>query len=237
MSHDHHHGHGHRHTHDHVMDDMVIHPHAQMEQFRREYINYGYLFAVSFVAAVGEFLGAILLAHSVSAQTDAIHGLTHVALYGLALWVSREIYLRQMTIHDAHHYREKFIIFYVPLVFMGLAWTSYTSVLKLLSSETVISGYMLASVSVGLCGNIVALAILNAISKIHGEAAHTHTAHQWLSLDTWGDLAFSVIVLITSVAAIIAPRLPIHIIDPVISFLGIIWIGSLGIQILRKKTI
>lgn len=237
MSHGHHHGHGYSHARDNVMNDMVMHPHAHAQRLRREYINYGYLFGVSFMFAVGEFLIAILLAHSVSAQTDAIHGLTHVALYGLAFWVSRQIYMRQMTVHNAHHYRERFIILYVPLVFMGLAWTSYTSVVKLLSSETVVSAYMLASVSVGLCGTVIALRILHTISTIHREAVHRHTAHHWISLDTWGDFAFSVIVLITSIAAIIASWLPIYIIDPVLSFVGIIWIGLLGVQILRKKTI
>lgn len=229
MSHGHHHSHGHTH-------DYVIHPHSHAEQLRHEYHNYCYLFAVSLVAAVGEFLIALLLAHSVSAQADAIHALTHVALIGLAFWISRQIYTRHMNPHRAHDYREKFIIFYVLLVFLGLVWISYMSIVKLLSSEIVVSSYMLASVSVGLCGNIIALFILKTISRIHGNA-YTHTAHQWLRLDTWGDFIFSVIVLITSLAGILFSALPIKVIDPIISIGAAVWIGWSGIQILRKKTI
>lgn len=229
--------HGHWHTHDHVINDMVTHPHSHTEKLQHEYYSYCYLFAVSLVAAVGEFFIALLLAHSVSAQADAIHGLTHLALYGLALWVSRQIHIRRMNPHSAHHYREEFIIFYVLLVFLGLAWISYMSIVKLLSSETVVSTYMLASVSLGLSGNIIALVILNTISKMQGEVAHTHTAHRWLSLDTWGDFVFSVIVLITSLSGILCPALPIRVIDPIISIGAAAWIGWSGTQILREKTI
>ncbi|GEM_PF-2077053 len=226
------HGHGHHHHH-----GDIINPHVHAQQSLREYQNYFWLFAVSLVSAVGEFLLALLYANSVSAQADAIHGLTHIGLYALALWVSRQIYARKMNPQEAYHYRDNFVIFYVLLVFLGLAWILYTSVFKLFSSEHVFSGYMLASVSIGLVGNIIALKILNTISKIHGEGAGSHTAHRWLNLDTWGDFAFSVMVLAASLASMAFPGLPINIIDPVVSIAGVIWIGWSGIQILRKKTI
>ncbi|MDP3778446.1 MAG: cation transporter [bacterium] len=225
----HSHGHGHHHHGD------IINPHVQ--QSLREYQNYFWLFAVGLVSAAGEFLLALLLANSVSAQADAIHSLTHIALYAFALWISRQIYTRQMNPQEAYDYRDTFLIFYVLPVFLGLAWILYTSVTKLFSPEHVLSSYMLASVGIGLAGNIIALKILNTISKIHGEAVRHHTAHRWLSLDTWGDFAFSLIVLITSIMGMAFPLLPINMIDLVVSTAGVIWIGWSGIQIIRKKTI
>ena len=216
------------HTHDH----MATAP-THAEKNIHEYRNYCWLFIVGFTSAVVEFLIAILFAHSVSAQADAIHALTHLSLYALALWVSRQVFIRQMDAHTAHHYREKFLIFYALFVFIGLAWISYMSISKLLSSESVASNYMLLGGSVGLCGNIIALRILHAISKIHGKAIHAHATHQWISLDTWGDFAFSVIVVYNALTAL----LPIRVIDVVASLAAIVWIGWSGIQILRKKQI
>ena len=222
------HGHSHAHT---------MHEQTHAQKSMHEYRNYCYLFAVSIVSAGAEFLIALLLAHSVSAQADAIHAVTHVALYALALFVSRQIHIHRMDAHSAHHYREKFLILYVLLVFTGLAWISYTSIVKLFSSEVVVSMFMMLSVSIGLCGNIIALKLLHGISKLHEDAAHRHTAHRWISLDTWRDFAFSVIVLLTSLVAIIVPSVPIRVIDPIISLGAVAWIGWSGIQILRKKTI
>ena len=221
------------HGHSHV---GMMHTHAHEEKNMREYRNYCYLFVVSFVSAAAEFLIALLLAHSVSAQADAIHALTHFALYTLALFVSRQIYLRRMNTHAAYHYRNRFVFVYALLVFIGLAWIIYMSIAKLFSLDIVASNYMLLSVGIGLCGNIVALKLMNTISKIHGEALRQHTTHRWISLDTWGDFAFSVIVLITSLAGLLFPVLPIHVIDPVISLAAAIWIGASGTRILWGTT-
>jgi len=227
MSHGHNHGH---HHHD------LTQAHTHSEKSLHEYRNYFWLFAVSLIS-VGEFLIALLYANSVSAQADAIHSITHIALYGLTFWVSRQIYIRKMDVMGAHHYRERFTIGYVGLVFLGLTWILYTSIVNLFSSEHVLGSYMLISVTVGLIGNTLALIILNTISKMHGGAANSHKMHRWLNLDTWGDFAFSVIVLVSSVAAMAYPSLPINTIDPVVSIAGVAWIGWSGIQIVRKKTI
>ena len=216
------------HTHDHMATAPTLH-----EKNMHEYRNYCWLFIIGSTSAVTEFFIAIIFAHSISAQADAIHALTHLSLYALALWVSRQVFIRQMDAHTAHHYREKFLIFYALFVFIGLAWISYTSVVKLLSSDPVVSSYMLLSGSVGLCGNIIALKILHAISKIHGDELHTHAAHQWISLDAWGDFAFSVIVVYNALTAL----LPIHIIDVIASLCAVLWIGWSGIQIFKKKQI
>ena len=222
--------HGHNHA-------GMMRAHSHEEKNMREYRNYWYLFVVSVVSATAEFLIALLLAHSVSAQADAIHALTHLALYALALFVSRQIYIRHMDMRAAYQYRDKFIVFYAAFVFVGLAWISYMSIAKLRSFDSVVSHYMLLSVSIGLCGNIIALKLLHAISKIHGEIAHAHRTHQWISLDTWVDFAFSVIVLVTSIAGILFPTLPIRGIDSIISLAAVIWIGTSGIAIMRGKTI
>ena len=222
--------HGHSHA-------GMMRAHSHEEKNMREYLNYCYLFMVSFVSATAEFLIALLLAHSISAQADAIHALTHFALYALALFVSRQIYLRGMNVHAAYHYRDRFIFVYVLLVFIGLAWILYTSIAKLFLPDIVASNYMLLSVGIGLCGNIVALKLMNTISKIHGEVLRQHTTHRWISLDTWGDFAFSLIVLVTSLAGMLFPVLPIHVIDPVISLAAAAWIGASGIVIMRGKTL
>ena len=220
--------HGHSHA-------GMMHGHSHEEKNMREYRNYWYLFVVSIVSATAEFLVALLLAHSVSAQADAIHALTHFALYALAVFVSRQVYVRHMDACAAYQYRDRFIVFYALLVFTGLAWISYMSIAKLRSPDIIASNYMLLSVSIGLCGNIIALKLLNSISKIYGEIAPVHRAHQWISLDTWGDFAFLLIVLATSIAGILFPTLPIRIIDPVISLVAAAWIGASGIAIMRGK--
>ena len=224
MNHDHHH-------------EMIAPTFIHGQRNKHEYKNYCYLFIVSTISAVAEFCIALFLAHSVSAQADAIHALTHLSLYTLGLWVSRQIFIQKMDAHTTHHYREKFLILYVLFVFMGLVWISYTSLMKFFSSEIVVSYYMILSVSMGLCGNIIALSILHKISKIHGNTIHIHTAHQWIHLDAWGDFAFSIIVLITSLTALAIPSLPIRIIDPIISMGAVVWIGTSGLMILQKKTL
>ncbi len=222
------------HGHDH---HGVIQDHTHAERCMYEYHNYRYLFVVSFVGAIAEFFIALVLAHSVSAQADAIHALTHLALYALACFVSRQIITCRMDPHQAYHYHEKFLKLYALFVFIGLAWVSYTSIIKLWSPEIVISGYMLLGVSIGLFANIIALKILNDISKKQHEVIHKHTAYAWIRLDTWGDFAFSVIVLITSLASLAFPLMPIRVIDPVISLIGVAWIALSGAQILKGKKI
>lgn len=202
----------------------------------REYKNYCYLFIISIIGALAEFIIALFYAHSSSAQADAIHALTHVALFAIAYGVSKKIVTRNMNTHEAYHYHEKFLNLYAILVFTGLTWVLYTSIIKLWSYEYVVTKYMLISVSVGLCANIIALLLLNSMSKIRGSTSHQHRAHQWLNLDTWGDLAFSVIVLFTSVISLMIPSLPLHYIDPIISLGAVIWIAWSGIQIFKHKT-
>lgn len=222
---------GHVHGHErkkHQSDCSVTH-------CRCEYHGYTYLFSIAFISASAEFIIALLLAHSVSAQADAIHALTHLSLYGLAFWVSWQVVKLHMDAHKESHYREKFIPLYAVLVFAGLVWVLYTSIMKLFSNEPVISGYMLLSVSVGLVGNIIALTMLNKISKVHSHVAEASAAYQWLDLDTWGDFAISLIVFITSIMSIAWPSLPIRFIDPCISIAAAFWIGWSGMQILRKK--
>ena len=189
------------------------------------------------MGAIAEFLIALLLAHSVSVQADAIHALTHLSLYALACFVSGRIVARNMNPHEAYHYQEKFLYCYALLIFAGLAWILFTSITKLQSSQNVITTYMFMSAGIGLCANIIALYILNGISKAHIEVSHKHRTHQLLNVDTWGDLAFSVIVLVTSIASLLYPWLPIHIIDPVISFGAIGWIGWSGTRIIIDKKI
>ena len=225
---------GHSHSHSH---EGVPHTHGHHESNVHEYRNYCYLFIVSILSAGAEFLIALFLAHSVSAQADAIHALTHLMLYALALYVSRNVYVRHMSAHDAFHYRDKFVTLYVALVFVGLAWITYTSIIKLMTSDVVATGYMLLSVTIGLTGNIIALKLLNSISKMHTQTGHSHRAHRWINLDAWGDFAFSVIVLITSIAGMMFPSLPVRIIDPLISIAAVIWIGGSGIQMLRTKNL
>lgn len=224
----------HSHSHDH---HSIIHDHIHAQQHMHEYRNYRYLFIVGSIGAIAEFLIALVLAHSVSAQADAIHALTHVSLYALAWLVTRQIVMRGMNAHQAYHHHEKFLNRFALLIFAGLAWICYMSISKLTSPETIVSSYMLTSVSVGLCANIIALKILNRISKFKSEVASKHKTHRLLSLDTWGDFAFSVIVLITSLVSLLRPALPIHIIDPIISFGAIGWIGWSGVRILRDKKI
>lgn len=230
MSHGHHHSRGHPHAHN---DLAHLHPHTEIS--RREYYYYCLLFPISIVAAFGEFLIALLFAHSSSAQADAIHAITHITLYGLALLVSRNIHKRRMDAQTAHAYRGKFLVLYMLLVFLGLGWIIYVSLIKLISSETVVSAYMLLSVGIGLCGNIIALIILNAIAKIHGDAIYHHAAHRWLNLDAWGDFAFSVGILIIAGIGILFPTFPTHIVDSVFSLIVVVWIGWSGIQILYKR--
>ena len=218
-------------SHGHSHADMM-HEQTHAQKSRHEYRNYCYLFAVSIASAGAEFLIALLLAHSVSAQADAIHALTHLSLYALALWVSRQVLIRRMDAHAAHHYREKFLIFYALFVFIGLAWIFYTALAKISSSEPVVSNYMLISGIVGLCGNIVALRLLRTISKIHGEAVHARADHQWISLDTWGDFALSILVVYNAMTALLSIRL----LDVIASFGAVVWIGVSGLRILKKKT-
>lgn len=223
-----------RHDHDHGPEPH--HEHPVKARSGDEYHRYVYLFAVGFVSASGEFLVALIFAHSMSAQADAIHALTHLLLYGLAFWVSRQVLIRQMGDHEEGHYREQFTYVYAGLVFAGLGWVIYNSIAKLFSAEGVISGYMFLSVSIGLSGNIIALTLLNSISKIHGAVADKSRPYRWLHLDTWGDFSISVIVLATSLIALAFPSLPLRFIDPVISLGAALWIGWSGVQIFRSKT-
>ena len=220
------------HSHDH---HDVVADFAHAERHLHVYRNYRYLFAIGFIGAIAEFLIALVLAHSVSVQADAIHALTHLSLYALACVVSGQIVARNMNPHEAYHYQEKFIYLYALLIFVGLAWILFTSITKLQSSENVITTYMFMSAGIGLSANIIALKILNAISKAHVEVVHKHRTHQLLNKDTRGDLAFSVIVLITSITSLSYPWLPIRIIDPVISFGAIGWIGWSIIRIIINK--
>lgn len=216
----------------------IIHDHAHAQYTIFAYRSYRYLFAVSLLGAAAEFLVALLMTHSVSAQTDAMHTLTHLSLYALACLVSRQIIVRRMDAHRAYHYHEKFLKYYAFLVFAGLAWVATLSIIKLILAETVIaSPSMLVSVGAGLCANIIALKILSNISNNHDQAVHSHKTHKLFILDAKGDLAISVIVLVTSSLYMIFPLLPIHIIDPLISFAAIVWIGWSGIQIIKGKQI
>ena len=190
----------------------------------------------SLVSTCGEFLPALLLAHSVSAQADAIHGLVHLSLYSVALWVSRQVLIRNMDAHAEYHYREKFTAIYMPLIFVSLAWVAYASVAKFFSPENVATNYMLTSVSIGICGNIICLRILASIWRIQGNAPHKGKAHRLLSWDALGDSLFSAIVLATALAGLKFPQLPIHFIDPVVSLGGIAWISWLCMRVLREKT-
>lgn len=223
MSHDHDHGsHHHEHT-------VRVHS-------GDEYYYYICLFTVGFAFAGGEFLIALFLAHSISAQADAIHALTHLLLYGLALWVSRQVLLRKMNDHEEGHYRERFTYWFAGIIFTGLGWLMYNSFAKLFSAEAVLSGYMLLSVSVGLSGNIIARILLNLISKVHGTVADKSRPYRCLNLDAWVDLGISLIVFVTSLAALVFPSLPIRYIDPIISLGAVAWIGWSGVQIMRSKT-
>lgn len=223
----------HAHTHHGVIYD---HAHAQRTIYASR--NYRYLFIISLIGAAAEFFVALLMTHSVSAQTDAMHTLTHLSLYALAYWVSRQIVIRRMDAHHAYHYHEQFLMYYAFLVFAGLAWVCYMSITKLIWAETVIaSPYMLISVGAGLCANIIALKILGNISNNHDKSAHTHKAHKLFTLDAKGDLAISLIVLVTSLLYMRFPSLPIHVIDPVISFCAIGWIAWSGIQIIKGKQV
>lgn len=224
MNHSHHH-HG------------IVHDHVHTQQHINEYRNYRYLFVVGSVGAIAEFVIALVLAKSVSAQADAIHALTHVSLYALAWLVTRQIVMRGMNAHQAYHHHEKFLNRFALLIFAGLAWICYMSISKLAFPETVVSSYMLMGVSLGLCANIIALKILSRISKFKSEVAPKHKTHQLLSLDAWGDFAFSVIVLITALVSFLFPSLPIHMIDPIISLGAVGWIGWSGVQILKNKKI
>ena len=219
------------HTHDH----MATAP-THVEKNMREYRNYCYLLIVSFVNFVVPFLIALILAHSVSAQADAIHELTHLTLYAMALWTSRHVLLHKMDAHAEYHYREKFTKFYAPLIFISLVWVSYASIVKLFSSESVATDYMFISVGIGICGKIIELWILARISKIQGNASHKIKALWLLIYDASGDFLFSVIVITTACAGIMLPWLPIHIIDPVVSLGGVVWIASLCMHVLREKT-
>lgn len=221
-----------RHSHDH---HGAIHDHTHAQTQVREYRNYRYLFAVGLIGAIAEFLIALMLAHSVSAQADAIHALSHLSLYALACFVSRQIVIRGMDAHRAHHYHEQFLKYYALLVFAGLAWICSMSIIKLASAQIVVSSYMLISVSVGLCANIIALKILHNISNNHHHIIHAHKAHKLFTLDAQGDLAISLIVLITSLLYILFPSIPIRMIDPIISFCAALWIGWSGIQIVRGE--
>ena len=217
------------HSHDHhgIIADLT---HA--EQHMHEYRNYCKLFVVGSIGAIAEFLIALILAHSVSAQADAIHALTHVSLYAVACLVTRQIVVHRMDIHQAYHYHKKFLHYFALLIFGGLAWICYMAIAKLTSHEAVVSSYMLIGVSVGLCANVISLKILINIANIHGKVASKHKTHRLLSLDAWGDFAISVIVLITSIASLLFPLLPVNIIDPIISLGAVGWIGWSGIHIL-----
>lgn len=214
----------------------IIHDYAHAQRTIYIYQNYRYLFAVSIVGAAAEFLVALLMTHSVSAQTDAMHTLTHLSLYALAYWVSKQIVIRRMDAHRAYHYHKHFFKYYAFLTFAGLAWVCSMSIIKLVSAETVVgNAYMLLSVGAGLCANIIALKILGNISTNDDKTAHTHRRHKLFILDAKGDIAISVIVLLTSLLYIKFPSLPIHIIDPVISLAALGWIGWSGIQIVKGK--
>ena len=199
----------------------------------RAYRSYRWLFAVGLMGTTGEFLIALLLAYSVSAQSDAIHAFTHLSLYALACLVSRQIVIHHMDAHHAYHYHERFLKYYAFFVFAGLAWICSMSIMKLVSGEAVINLYMLESVSIGLCANIISIKILGNISKSHPQASHTHKAHKLFTLDAKGDLAISAIVLVASLLYTLFPSLPMHIIDPTISFGAVGWIGWSGIQIIK----
>lgn len=223
MHHDHHHG---------------SHQHEYTARARSsdECRYYFYLFIVGFVCAIGEFEIARDLGNSISAQADAIHAFTHLLLQGLGLWVSRQVLMRQMNNHEEGHYREQFTYWYAGIIFVGLGWLIYNSFTKLFSAEEVMSGYMLLSVSVGLSGNIIALILLNMISKVHGAVAGNSRPYRYFHLDTWVDSSISLAVFVTALGTLIFPSLPIRYIDPIISLGAAAWIGLSGIQILRSKT-
>lgn len=218
----------HAHTH-----HEVIHDYAHAQYTMRAYQSYRWLFAIGLVGATVEFLVALLLTHSVSAQSDAIHAFTHLSLYALACLVSRQIVIHHMDAHRAYHYHEQFLKYYAFFVFAGLAWICYMSIMKFVSGEAVINRYMLESVSIGLCANAISIMILGNISKNRPKTLHTHKAHKLFILDAKGDFAISLIVLITSLLFTLFPSLPMHIIDPTISLGAVGWIGYSGVQIIK----
>ena len=221
--------HGHSHA-------GIMHGQTHAKNNAHEYRKYCWLFTASLVSFVAPFLIALLLAHSVAAQADAIHELTHLSLYAIALWVSKRVLMHNMDAHTEYHYREKFTIFYAPLIFISLAWVCYTSIAKLFTPEYVATGYMLIGVSLGICGKIIELWILSEILNMQGDASHKVKALWLLIYDALGDFVFSVTVLATACAGLMLPWLPIRIIDPILSLLGIVWIGALCIRVLRGKT-
>lgn len=198
----------------------------------RNYRNYGLLFIVCLLSACGEFFVA-LLAHSASAQTDAIHSaLTHLPLYGLTFWVGRQIVIHRMDTHEEYHYWERFMPWCALLMFSGLAVVGYASIMRLLSSAPIITGYMLTSAGIGLCGNIGMIIML---SKIKGGTSQGNRFLQSLKYDAGGDFLISAVVFTTACAGLVFPWLPIHIIDPILSLGVAILIACAAINILRKK--
>ncbi|MDP3769612.1 MAG: hypothetical protein U1A23_04105 [Candidatus Sungbacteria bacterium] len=225
MHHDHHHGPQHHHE------------HTLRGRSGDEYYYCIWLFVVSLAFPITEFLIALVFAHSISAQADAIHALTHLLLAGLMLWISRQVLIRQMSGHEEDHYREQFTYWYAGIIFVGLGWLIYNSFEKLVSAEAVVGGYMLLSVSVGIIGNGIALKLLNTISKVLGTVAGKSGPYRLFRLDTWVDFSISLFVLITAIAALVFPSFPIRFVDPGISLVAASWIGWSGIQILRQKNL
>lgn len=211
----------------------VHHDRSHKDHEIQNYRNFGLLFIVCLVSAFGEFFVA-LLAHSVAAQTDAIHSaLTHLPLYGLTFLIGRHVFIHRMNKHEEQHCWEQFMPWCALLIFLGLAMICYASVVKLLSSEIVITDYMLISASIGLCGNIGMIIIL---SKIGGRTPQRNRFFWLFFWDACGDFLISAVVFVTACAGLAFPWLPIHIIDPILSLGVAVLIACAGINILRKKT-
>ncbi len=193
---------------------------------RCETQGYWYLVCVALSAAIGEFIFAWFFAKSGAATVDAFHTLIHGVWYFLAISASWHISSRNLSGRDEDRVRARYGVLNFFLLLGILFFIIFMEAIpRLMHPESVVPGYMLVSVSIGLLGNILALVILKKIQQ-------DHETYHWLTLDTLADLWFSLAILCSVPFVNLFPYL-----DPILTLLGCCWIAKTGYSLFLSKTI
>lgn len=204
--------HSHSHTHSHRIEDYLT------VLYEREARTYLWLFIIALAFCAGEFLIARFLANSGTAQADAIHSLTHSSLYGIAFFASRILAKSHLSGEDEERFFARFNAVYASIISVGVLWIMGDAIWKLIYPKEIVSGFMLMSVIIGACGNAISIAILRGLAKARGTIRNKYKAHKLLSYDAFGDLLFSLVILLLALILFVFPSLPINSIDAVTTF-------------------
>ncbi|MBI5153497.1 MAG: cation transporter [Parcubacteria group bacterium] len=187
--------------------------------------GYWYLFILIIITAILEFVVARFFAHSGAGQADALHAFLHGLWFALAIYVAYRVRIGNFSDGEEHSFRARFGFVNAILLLFVLCVLCSEAIAKIMHPEPVLSIFMCISGGIGLSGNLIALHILGKIER-------DHETYHWLSLDTVADCWLSAAVIVGGVFVTYLPLL-----DPILTFVAICWIGKMGYSLFTGHTL